>query len=115
MNTKDRIFYEAQMKDFIKSLDDFEFSVKKATNYINDAQYIKAQADNLKRVNKSRNITIDLLYLTKRVVRALYCFLKYLEYFHKIDEKYHYFYEDIDDIDNCKLLTTNFEEIENEI
>ena len=114
MNTKDRIFYEAQMKDFIKSLDDFEFSVKKATNYINDAQYIKAQADNLKRVNKSRNITIDLLYLTKRVVRALYCFLKYLEYFHKIDEKYHYFYEDIDDIDNCKLLTTNFEEIEND-
>jgi hypothetical protein len=100
------------MKDFIKSLDDFEFSVRKVTNYINDAQYVKAQAENLKRVSKSRNISIDLLNLTKRVVRALYCFLKYLEYCYKIDEKYQYFYQDIDDVDNCNLLTTDFKDDE---
>ncbi|XP_070503541.1 uncharacterized protein dind [Chironomus tepperi] len=114
MNINQRIFYETQMKDFIKSLDDFEFSVKKATNYINDANYIKAQADNLKRVNKDRNISIDILNLTKRVVRALYCFLKYLEYCFKIDEKYSYFYQDIDDVDNCKLLTIDFKDEEND-
>jgi hypothetical protein len=115
MNINQRLFYEAQVKDFIKSLDDFEFSVKKATNYINDARYIKSQADNLKRVNKSRvNISIDLLNLTKRVVRALYCFLKYLELCYNIDGKYHYFYQDIDDIDNCKLLTVDFEDEEND-
>lgn len=114
MNINKRIFYETQLKDFIKSLDDFEFSVKKATNYINDARFIKSQADNLKRVNKSRNISIDLLNLTKRVVRALYCFLKYLELCYTINDKYHYFYQDIDDIDNCKLLTLDFEDEEND-
>lgn len=110
MNIKQRIFYEAQMKDFIKALDDFEFSLKKSTNYINDAQYIKAQADNLNRVNKNRNISVDILNITKRVIRALYCFLKYFEYSFKIDEKYLYLYQDIDDVDNCQLLTTDFKD-----
>lgn len=110
MNIIQRIFCESQMKDFIKSLDDFEFCLKKSTNFINDAQYIKVQSDNLKRVNKSRNISVDLLDVTKRVIRALYCFLKYLEYYFKIDEKYHYFYQDIDDVDNCQLLTIDFED-----
>lgn len=115
VNINKRLCYEFQLKDLITSLDNFEFSLKKATTFMNDAQVMSVQAKILKRYNKDNKIPSILIETVKRTIRALYCFVKYLEYYYKLDHKLQRLYQEIEDVDNCLTMRTQMDEWDGKI
>jgi hypothetical protein len=105
VKARKRTLLESELKSFITALDEFEFSFKKIQTFFSDAMVMEQHAKILHRYNKEDQVAMELVQTIKRVIRALYCFLKYLEAFYKIDEKLKFIYPDVDDIDNCALMT----------
>ncbi|KAG5671379.1 hypothetical protein PVAND_001580 [Polypedilum vanderplanki] len=99
-----RIFLEGQLKDLIKALDEFEFVFKKIQTFFSDATMLEQHAKILERYNKDDQVSIHMIFTIKRVIRALYCFIKYLEYFYKIDNEMKYLCPEVDDVDNCAIM-----------
>lgn len=103
-NSNKRNFLKLQIQNFIKSLNEFESAFRKIQTFFNDAAIMEQQAKILERYNKGNQVSIDLIHTIKRVIRALYCFLKYLELYYRIENKWNYLYSEVEDIDNCSLM-----------
>lgn len=95
---------EATLKTLIKAFDDFESGVRKTLSFLNDAQVMEVYAKVLQRYDRKNQIPFHLVDTMKRVIRAVYCFTKYMEYYYKLDSKLSYLYPEIDDVDNCELM-----------
>lgn len=98
------------LKDLIKTLDEFESGVKKTLSFLNDALVMDSYARILQRYDRKNQIPFHLVDTIKRVIRAIYCFTKYMEYYYKLDAKWKYLYQEIDDVDNCELMRQHKEE-----
>lgn len=98
------------LKKLIGAFDEFETGVKKIISFINDARVMEVYAKVLKRYDRKNLIPFHLVDTIKRVIRAVYCFTKYMEYYYKLDSKLSYLYQDIDDVDNCELMRLYMEE-----
>lgn len=109
-NIRKRNKLEDTVQTLIKALDEFEMGVKKTISFINDAQVMETYAKVLKRFDRKNLIPFHLVDTIKRVIRAIYCFTKYMEFYYKLDAKLSYLYPDIDDIDNCTLMRLYKEE-----
>lgn len=104
INIQQRKSAENILNNLIKAFDEFESGVKKTISFINDAQVMESYARILNRYDRRNQIPYHLVDTIKRVIRAIYCFTKYLEYYYKLDSKLGYLYQDIDDVDNCELM-----------
>lgn len=104
INIQQRKSAENILNNLIKAFDEFESGVKKTISFINDAQVMESYARILNRYDRRNQIPFHLVDTIKRVIRAIYCFTKYLEYYYKLDSKLGYLYQDIDDVDNCELM-----------
>ena len=104
INIQQRKSAENILKNLIEGFDEFESGVKKTISFINDAQVMESYARILNRYDRRNEIPFHLVDTIKRVIRAVYCFTKYLEYYYKLDSKLGYLYQDIDDVDNCELM-----------
>lgn len=103
-NVRKRSGLESTLKNLIDAFDEFETGVKKTISFINDARVMEVYAKVLKRYDRKNLIPFHLVDTIKRVIRAVYCFTKYMEYYYKLDSKLSYLYQDIDDVDNCELM-----------
>lgn len=101
---RQRSSLEVTLKTLIKAFDDFESGVRKTLSFLNDAQVMEVYAKVLQRYDRKNQIPFHLVDTMKRVIRAVYCFTKYLEYYYKLDSKLSYLYPEIDDVDNCELM-----------
>lgn len=109
-NSRHRIELENILKSLIGTFDEFETGVKKTITFISDARVMEVYAKVLKRYDRKNLIPFHLVDTIKRVIRAVYCFLKYMEYYYKLDSKLNYLYPEIDDVDNCELMRLYKEE-----
>jgi hypothetical protein len=109
MSVKRRVNYEQKFKDLIKSLDDFECNLKKVTKFMGYAQVLDLHAKILERYNKDNKVISSLFDTLKRIVRSLSGFVKYLEYFYKLNRKLDRLYIEMDDIDNCPLMQRQYD------
>ncbi len=64
----------------------------------------------LHRYDRKNLIPVHLVDTIKRVIRAIYCFTKYMEFYYPLETKLSHLYPDIDDVDNCELMTLNKDE-----
>jgi hypothetical protein len=103
-NVRKRTALENTLKNLIEAFDEFETGVKKTISFINDATVMEVYAKVLKRYDRKNLIPFHLVDTIKRVIRAVYCFTKYMEYYYKLDSKLSYLYNEIDDVDNCNLM-----------
>jgi hypothetical protein len=103
-NVRKRTALEITLKNLIEAFDEFETGVKKTISFINDATVMEVYAKVLKRYDRKNLIPFHLVDTIKRVIRAVYCFTKYMEYYYKLDSKLSYLYNEIDDVDNCNLM-----------
>lgn len=109
-NVQKRNALENTLKNLIEVFDEFETGVKKTISFINDARVMEVYAKVLKRYDRKNLIPFHLVDTIKRVIRSVYCFTKYMEYYYKLNSKLSYLYPDIDDVDNCELMLLYKEE-----
>jgi hypothetical protein len=81
------------LNELIKTLDEFETGVRKTLSFLNDALVMESHARILQRYDRKNQIPFHLVDTIKRVIRAIYCFTKYMEYYYKLDAKWKYLYQ----------------------
>lgn len=109
VNVRKREAIEAQLNQFIVSLDNYETAVKKNKTFLNEAQVIKSSFNVLKRYDKDDKIPQNLVESIKRVISALYNFVKDLETY-TINEKLSLVYEPFEDLQDCELMLMSLEQ-----
>lgn len=97
-----------KLAKFISSLDSYESAVKKNKTFLHEAQIIKSTANVLKRYDKDNRIPHRLIESMKRVINALYGFVKDLEGV-EIAEKLEVLYEPFEDLQDCELMSVDLE------
>lgn len=108
VNVKDRKSMVGKLAKFISSLDSYESAVKKNKTFLHEAQIIKSTANVLKRYDKDNRIPHRLIESMKRVINALYGFVKDLEGV-EIAEKLEVLYEPFEDLQDCELMSVDLE------
>lgn len=108
VNITKRESLEAKLLKFINSLDSYESAIKKNKTFLQEAQVIKSSFNLLTRYDKDNRIPHNLVASMKSVINALYGFVKDLETY-AIDEKLSLVYEPFEDLQDCDLMTMQFE------
>lgn len=106
VNVKKRESLEAKLARFTTSLDKFESAIKKNKTFLQESHVIKSSESVLKRFDKDNKIPLNLIESIKKVVNALFSFVKLLETY-AISEKLSLIYEPFEDLQDCKLMTAN--------
>jgi hypothetical protein len=109
VNIKQHEVLGSKLTNFTNSLDNFESAVKKNRTFLSEASMIKASAQILQRYDRDNKIPQNLVKSIKTVIDILYTFVKFLETF-EISEKLNLIYEPFENLEDCELMTTNFQE-----
>lgn len=108
VNIRKREVLEVKLSKFINSLDNYESAIKKNKTFLQEAQIMKSSSNILKRYDKDNKIPNNLVASIKTVINALYSFVKDLETY-AVDEKLSLIYEPFEELQDCDLMTMQFE------
>ena len=109
VNIRNNEILESKLTDFTNSLDNYESAIKKNKTFLNEAHFLKSSVHILQRYDRDNKIPQNLVQSIRKVIDALYNFVKFLETF-KINDKLSLIYEPFEDLQDCDLMTMNLEQ-----
>lgn len=113
INVRKRELLEADLKEFLKSLDHYETGVRKNLSFLHEAHHMKVSSTLLKRYDKHNKIPLGLAESIKRAINVFYKFVKDLEESYVVMEKLNLLYEPFENIEDCQLMTVELQEVDN--
>jgi hypothetical protein len=96
-----------ELVKMLKALDEFESAMKKNLTLINDAKVVREYAATLEKYDRENKLLQNLAQIFVNVIDVLYDFVKFLELNYKLNEKYSYLYQELDEIKGCNLMKEN--------
>lgn len=99
------------LQNLLSSLDAYETAIKKNKIFLQETNLLKSSAAVLEKIDKKNDFAQSLVTSMKNVIDLVYTFIKQLET-RSIDVKFELFYEPIEDLQDCELLSKTSSEID---